>query len=484
MTNKKVLSSLEFQRKARLVAPVIDTEARSSITVAPDGSLIYDETLGTQIDTQPGFYARQQGQWHRLLSSFDIDFDSDFTVAPNGLATRETIRQYVESVLTAIGGSFKGAWDASAGLVPNAPEIKAGDSWRISVAGNITGLPGGITQVQVGDLLIASVDNPANAGQFFVLQTNIADSSNVLVGGTFTPQTGAIAGTDSIKVALQKLAQQISEVTSANTAGDGIVFALNRFNIHLATNSGLELTATDGTGQLRIKGLADFTALDNSQMSPLGFDAFGNAVISLQGAGLNMAGQGLNYNALTDKIDLGGPFSDVIDIQSVNGSNYIVSTTDGASSAKINLQTVQISLDVNLSSIGVQTNSAYLSASDGTDFITFNASSSGLQVQSSLPEYSLPAAGGRKGVYVNEFGRLFFADDGGTKFSETITGNGTATSFTVTHNKDSKDLIVQVFDMITDDEVEVSIIRTTVNDLDIIFAVAPPNGQPYRVVVI
>ena len=68
------------------------------------------------------------------------------------------------------------------------------------------------------------------------------------------------------------------------------------------------------------------------------------------------------------------------------------------------------------------------------------------------------------------------------KFSSSI-GDGSNTSYTVTHNLNTLDVTVAVFANATGDEVLADIIRASVNTVTIVFASAPTSNQ-YRVVVI
>ena len=70
------------------------------------------------------------------------------------------------------------------------------------------------------------------------------------------------------------------------------------------------------------------------------------------------------------------------------------------------------------------------------------------------------------------------------KYSATLTGDNSKTSFTVTHSLNSRDVVVQVYDNNTYEEVMVDIIRNTVNQVTIGFAKAPATGKTYRVVII
>lgn len=70
------------------------------------------------------------------------------------------------------------------------------------------------------------------------------------------------------------------------------------------------------------------------------------------------------------------------------------------------------------------------------------------------------------------------------KYSETITGDATTKNFTITHNLGSRDVIVQVYDGTSYDEVIVDITRTSTSAVTIGFASAPATGTTYKVVVI
>jgi len=73
--------------------------------------------------------------------------------------------------------------------------------------------------------------------------------------------------------------------------------------------------------------------------------------------------------------------------------------------------------------------------------------------------------------------------DSFTKKATANVGNGSATSFAVSHNLGTRDVQVQVYDNATYDTVEVDVVRTDTNTVTVSFAVAPASNA-YRVVVI
>ena len=70
------------------------------------------------------------------------------------------------------------------------------------------------------------------------------------------------------------------------------------------------------------------------------------------------------------------------------------------------------------------------------------------------------------------------------KYTATLNGDSSTKSFTVTHNLGSRDVIVQVYDGASYDEVIVDIARTSTSAVTIEFASAPTTGTSYRVVII
>ena len=95
-------------------------------------------------------------------------------------------------------------------------------------------------------------------------------------------------------------------------------------------------------------------------------------------------------------------------------------------------------------------------------------------------------AGTYQGLTVDAYGRVTSASSISmlSKYTGTITGNGSTTSFTISHNLGTRDVIVNIYDGSTYEDVIVDIVRTSTSALTVSFATAPSNGTTYKVVVI
>lgn len=97
-------------------------------------------------------------------------------------------------------------------------------------------------------------------------------------------------------------------------------------------------------------------------------------------------------------------------------------------------------------------------------------------------------AGTYQGLTIDSYGRVTSASDMGystlKKYTGTITADSTTSSFTITHNLSTRDVIVNVYDASTYEEVMVDIVRTSTSAITVSFATAPTTGTDYKVVVI
>lgn len=95
---------------------------------------------------------------------------------------------------------YRGVWDASTGI-PTSTAIKAGDFWRISVAGNIVNLIGQ-DLLTPGDVIVADVDGANTAAQFFGIQANTSLTLATILEEVTLATLPANTATDAIPVSL------------------------------------------------------------------------------------------------------------------------------------------------------------------------------------------------------------------------------------------------------------------------------------------
>jgi len=76
-----------------------------------------------------------------------------------------------------------------------------------------------------------------------------------------------------------------------------------------------------------------------------------------------------------------------------------------------------------------------------------------------------------------------FITDGFTKKASANVGNGSSTSFAITHSLGTRDVVVNVYDNASFDTVETDVVRTDTNTVTVSFATAPTNNA-YRVVIV
>jgi len=136
-----------------------------------------------------------------------------------------------------------------------------------------------------------------------------------------------------------------------------------------------------------------------------------------------------------------------------------------------------LSLAGTVFNISLITNSGLVASGSGLGVLL--QSNSGLALGSTGLAVQLPSGSGLK---TDSTGLSIDKTQVPTKFVQTI-GDGTATTFTITHNLNTQDIIIQVKDTATYSTVLADTAAPTVNTATITFAVAPASNS-YRVVII
>lgn len=131
-----------------------------------------------------------------------------------------------------------------------------------------------------------------------------------------------------------------------------------------------------------------------------------------------------------------------------------------------------------------------ITAGAGLNTTGSDASSDGGSPITTTGTINLTKSGVTEGTYqgltVDKYGRVTSATALTllSKYTGTITGDASTTSFTITHNLGSRDVIVNVYDGSNYEDVIVDIVRTSTSALTVSFASAPASGKTYKVVVV
>ena len=207
----------------------------------------------------------------------------------------------------------------------------------------------------------------------------------------------------------------------------------------------------------------------------------------------------ITVSASTGAITIGLPDSVQITSDLTVGGNLTVS----GSTTYINTETIQLADNIillNSNATGSATENAGLEVERGDDTnvsIRWNESSNKWEFTNDGSTYAEIASAsvvslidGRLVTAESEIDTLQSQVAALASASSTLTdkvainvGNGAATSFAITHNLGTRDVIVNVYDNATYDTVEVDIVRTDTNTVTVSFAVAPASNA-YRVVII
>ena len=242
------------------------------------------------------------------------------------------------------------------------------------------------------------------------------------------------------------------------SGGEGIDVAV--------TNNTITVSAEDATTSN--KGVASFETNDftvtNGAVSiknvNLGSQTTGNYVAGISGTANEIEVTGSGSEGASVTIGLPNDVS-ITNNLTVGGNLNVTGTINSVNTTQVNIVDNKINLN--------------------TDFTGTPTADAGIRVE----------RGSESDVEIlwNETNDNWTLTNNGTnyhaitrKYTEVI-GDGTATSFTVTHNLGTREVTVQVFDATTFESVEVGVVRTSTSVATISFAAAPASGA-YKVVIV
>jgi len=301
--------------------------------------------------------------------------------------------------------------------------------------------------------VLTDINMTQNEVQNAALQNLASDPSNPVAGQVYFNTT-----TEKFRIFDGTVWQEMG-------TGGGTVTSVGVAN---ATNGGLTVTGSPitTTGTIEIGHTNSITAQTTSGLYPIKVDANGH--ITELGTAVDMS----DYAELNSPAFTGTPTAPT----ATAGTNTTqIATTAFVTEAVSDLESaVKYKGTVsggNLPTTGVKNGDMYVVAEAGT--YAGQAAKVGDQfiakVTGSTTTWQYIPSG----------------DDAGLiKVEDTITGDGSTTTFTVTHNLNTRGVTVQVYDGSTYEDVVTDIVRTTANAITVGFAQAPASGTTYEVVIV
>jgi len=219
----------------------------------------------------------------------------------------------------------------------------------------------------------------------------------------------------------------------------------------------------DVSGSATMTNLGDVTITTTIQPNSvaLGTDTTGNYVATIVGTAneIEVTGSGSETSAVTiglpNDVEIAGNLQ-------VGGNLNVVGTVNAVNTTQINIQDNKVKLNSNATGTPVADAGILVERGDEADAeILWNETSDVWQI-------------GQVGGNYHNIAR---------KYATTI-GDGSATSYIVTHNLATKDLTVQIFETNADyNQIEADVQHTSDSTVTVKFASAPTAGE-YRVVIV
>lgn len=566
-----IFHHVDFEAKGQLKNALLHLQT-GILGATAKGQIFYDglgATPSLHAYVHDGVAAR------KLLQDNDLSANADWTLDTDKLATRATTKLYIDSLVSGVS-NFRGVFDASSGAVPTATNIKAGDYWRVTVAGTVTGISPN-PKLQVGDVVYASVANATAGTDFFALQANFATATDIALdttnawGGAATDvqaalkelwtKTGGSGGLQYLPLAgtgasaASKMTGPINWADDQNiylgsnyvsNSGTALLSSRNAgatINMRLAVNQfppnvqssdlssawrGFAMDmSSDGSATIWANNSAGASTTSNTKGLMYGYDhtAYWNTLTATEqeniipsmkmvkslisgvtsGAFLPLAG-----GTMTGTINV--PLNSVTGYSAMQAKTYDITTAlrttiamnfdkigpqaYGAWSTSItdkdNTRLAQITLlgsaslyTAELSSYGSSGSSSILTVGPGDIKLAFG----GTLANSSLyyaADYS--AVWNARSAAIRDriipdiaYIKNLIATSGAARQTVTLTGDGVATNFNITHAKGTEPL-VQIYDAITNKMIvpeEVTTVNATT--LNITFSYAIAAGKVYKV---
>lgn len=310
-----------------------------------------------------------------------------------------------------------------------------------------------------------NVIGAADLNSTLTVDDNATFNNNVSVSGSLYAG-GAVDFNSTLEVGGNSLLHSNLEVDGSTTL-DGTLVANNSstFNDNVQINGNLDLNGnSDVSGTLNVTGAADFA----NTLDVDGAATFNSSIVVDGTATFNGEVTAVSNLEVTGSTDLNGGLDVTGDTTiggnlQVNGSLNVTGSINSVNTTQVNISDNVINLNSDMPHTQAPSADAGIKVHRGTEN----------DVQ----------------ILWNETSDLWTLSNDGTnyheitrKYKETL--GTSATTYTVTHNLGTKDVVVQIYEVASPyAQIEADIEHTSTSAVTIKFAVAPSAGE-YRVVVI
>lgn len=171
--------------------------------------------FGSSYNTQTGDVAKVSF-FPIDVTLFTLDEDNMISNSANHLATQQSIKAYVDSIILAGGATYVGGYDASTNTpdLDTAPSgIDQGDMYTVTVAGTFF-----TTDVEVGDLIIAEQNNPTLEAHWTIVNKNL-DAASIKVAYESNVDTNAFTDAEQTKLSGIEANADVTDSTNVDAAG-------------------------------------------------------------------------------------------------------------------------------------------------------------------------------------------------------------------------------------------------------------------------
>jgi hypothetical protein len=319
---------------------------------------------------------------------------------------------------------------------------------------------------KVGSLVVAGEGIDVtydDASGHFTVDAEIATSSNRGVA-SFDSVDFVVTDGD-VSLNRERIQDIVGDMVSSNTeSGISVTYDDTNGKLDFDTND-FSITLTGdvtGSGTVTNLGNVSFAATIQPNSVALGTDTTGDYVAGILGTAneievTNSGGEG-------SSVTIGLPNDVTINNNlTVNGNLDVHGSINTVNSTQVNITDNKINLNANMDENATPILDSGLIVHRGIEndaLLTWNESSDQWQIGLDTgPQHAIAR-----------------------KYSALI-GDGSLTNYPVTHNLNTRDVTVEVYDVATYATVETDIVRTSENVVTISFAVAPAAGS-YKVVVV